>query len=85
MSYEMMEAMLVEGIAELRESEAGFLKSFKRPNAADLSVQHKRIQSRLNELEQLLLLMDAARIEQETVAGFIPAENVGQTNQALWA
>ncbi len=83
MSYEIMEAKLVEGILELRACEDALVRSYAQlrsepdaPAAAAMNEGFTRIQMRLAELEQLMAQLDAAETSSQTVnLSFIPASN----------
>ena len=59
MSYEAMEAMLVDGIFEIRTSEAAVLKSLGS-HESDAARELQRLQAKLENLEQLLSAMERA-------------------------
>jgi hypothetical protein len=79
MSYEMMEAQLVEGILELREREIVLLQSYVRlqfepaNSTAVIDQEFQRIQTRIQELEQLMAKMDAANVSTQIAMPFVPA------------
>ena len=83
MSYEIMEAKLVEGILELRACEDSLVRSYAQfrsepdgPAAAAMNEEFTRIQMRLAELEQLMAQLDAAETSSQAVnLSFIPASN----------
>ena len=65
MSYEIMEAKLVDGILELRACEDSLVRSYAQfrsepdgPAAAAMNEEFTRIQTRLAELEQLMAQLD---------------------------
>lgn len=83
MSYEIMEAKLVDGILELRACEDSLVRSYAQfrsepdgPAAAAMNEEFTRIQMRLAELEQLIAQLDAAETSSQAVnLSFIPASN----------
>jgi hypothetical protein len=89
MSYETMEALLVQKIARLRESEATFERSLQQ-NAKGVSVvaltsAHARMNAQLREVEQLLAAMDAApAYPSESLPSVIPVDAAPQMNSSVW-
>jgi hypothetical protein len=89
MSYEMMEALLVQKIAALRESEATFSRSLRSAGdelrAPDLHTIQDRMNVEINEVEHLLSLMDAAAVSD---AASIPAmaviESSTRVTPSVW-
>jgi len=83
MSYEIMEAKLVQGILELRACEDSLVRSYAQfqsepagPATAAMNEEFSRIQIRLAELEQLMAQLDAAETSSQGVnLSFIPASN----------
>jgi hypothetical protein len=83
MSYEIMEAKLVEGILELRACEDALVRSYAQlrsepgaPAAAAMNEEFTRIQLRLAELDQLMAQLDTAETSSHAVnLSFIPAPN----------
>ncbi|HYI94699.1 MAG TPA: hypothetical protein VEX68_14230 [Bryobacteraceae bacterium] len=57
MSYEQMEAMLVQGIAEMRTTEAVILRSMKS-GSDSVSTEYARLQEQVKRVEGLLAAMD---------------------------
>jgi hypothetical protein len=69
MTYEMLEATLVNKIADLRKAEANFdrsLRAAKNGIRIDLDAAHRRLQTQMNEVEQLLAQIN------ETTAYTVP-------------
>ena len=66
MSYEMMEALLVQKIAGLRKSEAMLARSLRFAGCgvrfSDFSAVQQRIDRQIFEVEQLLSAMDTAPV-----------------------
>lgn len=61
MSYETMETLLIERIAEIRASEALIANSFQRHNPGALvKLEYSRLQTKMGEVERLLAAMDGA-------------------------
>jgi hypothetical protein len=83
MSYEIMEARLVEGILELRTCEDALVRSYAQlrskpdgPAAAAMNQEFTRIQMRLAELDQLMAQLDAAETSSQAAnLSFIPKSN----------
>jgi hypothetical protein len=94
MSYETMEAKLVEGILELRSCEDALVRSYAQfqsepagPAAAAMNREFARIQTRLAELEQLMAQLDAAQASSGPLGlSFIPpSTGIAQTRPAYQA
>jgi len=61
MSYETMETLLIERIAEIRASEALIANSFKRRSPeAHVKLEYSRLKEKMGEVESLLAAMDGA-------------------------
>jgi len=73
-----MEAQLVEGIRELREREIALLQSYVRlqfepASSTVIDLEFQSLQTRIQELEQLMAAMDAANAAQPIAMPFVPA------------
>lgn len=83
MSYEMMETLVVEKIAGLRESEAIFARSLRAAqngSAVDLNAVHQRIQAQLHEIEQLLASMEST----PAIPAFVAADASQPMHSSVW-
>ena len=84
MSYEMMEALLVQKIAGLRESEAMFACSLQSARntsrVADLESVQQSLYSQMHEVEQLLAAMDAA----PALSSILPVEAAPKISSSAW-
>ena len=93
MSYQMMEAMLVQRIAELHASEAAVQRSLDHlqswPSAdVEKSLQREfdNIQARLVNVEQLLSLMESSSSANESSANFLPTSALSASrSQVIWS
>jgi hypothetical protein len=84
MTYETMEAMLFQRIADLRISEADFARSIARvrngETGIELNAQYVRMHARLAEVEKLM-----ARMEQIEMVAPLASVSVPQTAALLAA
>lgn len=89
MSYEMMEALLVQKIASLRESEGMFARALESnkdgPGRADLKSVHAQMTSQVSEVEQLLAAMNAAPgYEVDSIPALLPVDATPQIASSVW-
>lgn len=67
MSYDMMESLLVQRIAEVRASEEMLMRSLKQTNEgiqrSEISRDFQQLRNKLEQAERLLSAMDAASME----------------------
>lgn len=86
MSYEMMEGLLIERIAELRACEANAVRSYgalsNGSKETDLSTDFSLLQHKLSEVESLLSAMDERLLPSGFLAAGPPAP---LQNAALWS
>jgi hypothetical protein len=84
MSYEMMEALLVQKIAGLRESEAMFARSLRSAangsRGTDLNAVQLNLNAQIHDVEQLLAAMDAA----PAVPAMMPIDVATQMTPSAW-
>ena len=67
MSYEQMEAMLVQEIAEVRATEAVILRSMRR-GSVSVTAEYARLQAQVNRIEGLLAAMDSSSFYMRSAA-----------------
>jgi hypothetical protein len=89
MSYEMMEALLVQKIARLRESEAMFARTLQSSGngtkRSSLSTAHASMNAQILEVEQLLAAMDAAPLyPTASLPALLPVDSAQQMTQSVW-
>jgi hypothetical protein len=84
MSYEMMEALLVQKIAGLRESEAMFARSLRSAangsRGSDLNEVQQSLNEQIHEVERLMAAMDAAPV----VPAMMPIDVATQMTPSAW-
>lgn len=89
MSYEMMEALLVQKIADLRSSEARVAQSLQAVRNGMARVQpgdvFVHLNAQITEVEQLLALMDSAPLANtDGASSLVAGAGAGATNPSLW-
>ena len=87
MSYEMMEALLVQKIASLRKSEATLARSLRSAGCGvrffDFSAVQQRIDRQIFEVEQLLAAMDTAPVS-ESMPAMAAVDAAPQMTPSAW-
>ena len=83
MSYEMMEAVLVQKIAKLRQSEAVLVRSLdllaNGAHVIDLNAAHQRVHAQMQEVEHLLAVMNS-----NPAPAILPVDAPSQVAPSVW-
>ena len=87
MSYEMMEALLVQKIATIRQSEAMIARTLgsnpAKANVTFLNAAQKRMYSEIEQVELLLSAMDTVPAT-DSLAALLPIDSAPQITSSAW-